>query len=191
MVNRFAVNNFRKGVPHASFSCINEYPNRSARGLRSNRPRSTLLAGEAPIAEYFMMSISMKGSNQNDFPFGNDVSNFLKQISTLLVVKQESPIFGFACAFGGEDELFGTMLDNLHVLQSQKGKGIERKLVRDIASWCDRDYSAKGHFAQKHFYERLGGVVVGEANRSAPDGTTVKEICYAWKNIIELIVATQ
>jgi predicted N-acetyltransferase YhbS len=76
-------------------------------------------------------------------------------------VKQESPIVGFACACGGEDELFGTMLDNLHVLQSQKGKGIGRKLVRDIASWCDRDYSAKGHFAQKHFYERLGGVVVG------------------------------
>jgi GNAT superfamily N-acetyltransferase len=46
---------------------------------------------------------------------------------------------------GGEDELFGTMLDNLHVLQSQKGKGIGRKLVRDIASWCDRDYSAKGY----------------------------------------------
>jgi hypothetical protein len=45
---------------------------------------------------------------------------------------------------GGDDELLGTMLDNLHVLQSQKGKGIERKLVRDIASWCDRDYSAKG-----------------------------------------------
>jgi GNAT superfamily N-acetyltransferase len=59
-------------------------------------------------------------------------------------MKQESHIFGFACAFGGEDELFGTMLDNLHVLQSQKGKGIGRKLVRDIASWCDRDYSANG-----------------------------------------------
>ena len=106
-------------------------------------------------------------------------------------MKQESHIVGFACAFGGEDELFETMLDNLHVLQSQKGKGIGVKLVRDIASWCDRDYSAKGHFAQKHFYERLGGVVVGEANGTAPDGTAVKEIRYAWKNIAELIVATQ
>jgi GNAT superfamily N-acetyltransferase len=40
--------------------------------------------------------------------------------------------------------LLGTMLDNLHVLSSQKGKGIGRKLVRDIASWCDRDYPNKG-----------------------------------------------
>jgi predicted N-acetyltransferase YhbS len=60
-----------------------------------------------------------------------------------MVVKQESHIVGFACAFGGEDELFGTMLDNLHVLQSQKGKGIGRKLVRDIDSRCDRDYSPR------------------------------------------------
>jgi GNAT superfamily N-acetyltransferase len=89
----------------------------------------------------------MKRSNQNDSLFGNDVSNFLKQISTSTLVKQESTIVGFACAFGGEDELFGTMLDNLHVLQSQKGKGIGRKLVRDIASWCDRDYSAKGLYS--------------------------------------------
>src|SRR5277367_3234434 len=85
MVNRFAINNVHKGVPHASFSCINEYPNRSARGFRSNRPRSTLLAGEAPIAEYFLMSTSMKSSNQNDSPSGNDVSDFLKRISTLLL----------------------------------------------------------------------------------------------------------
>jgi GNAT superfamily N-acetyltransferase len=91
-------------------------------------------------------------------------------------VKQESHIVDFACAFGGEDELFGTMLDNLHVLQPQKGKGIGRKLVRDIASWCDRDYSAKGLYLwvfeqnvpARHFYERLGGVVVGEANWTAP-----------------------
>jgi GNAT superfamily N-acetyltransferase len=94
-------------------------------------------------------------------------------------VKQESPIVGFACAFGGEDELFGTMLDNLHVLQSQKGKGIGRKLVREQ------------NVPARHFYERLGGVVVGEANWTAPDGTAVKEIRYAWKNIAELIVPTQ
>lgn len=114
-------------------------------------------------------------------------------------MKQESHIVGFACAFSGEDELFGTMLDNLHVLQSQKGKSIGRKPVREIASWCDRDYSARGlylwFFEQnvpaRHFYACLGGVVAGEANWTAPDGTAVKEIRYAWKNIAELIVATQ
>jgi GNAT superfamily N-acetyltransferase len=91
------------------------------------------------------------------------------------------------------------MLDNLHVLQSQKGKDIGRKLVRDIASWCDRDYSAKDLYLwvfeqnvpPRRFYERLGGVVVGEANWTAPDGTAVKEIRYAWKNMAELIIATQ
>ena len=124
---------------------------------------------------------------------------FPKTNQYVAVVKQESHIVGFACAFGGEDELLGTMLDNLHVLPSQKCKGIGRKLVRDIACWCDRDYPNKGlylwvfeqNLPARRFYDRLGGVVVGEANRSAPDGTTVKKIRYAWKNIIELIVAAQ
>jgi GNAT superfamily N-acetyltransferase len=124
---------------------------------------------------------------------------FPKTNQYVTVAKHESHIVGFACAFGCEDELLGTMLDNLHVLPSQKGKGIGRGLVRDIASWCDRGYPNKGlylwvieqNLPARRFYERLGGVVVGEANWSAPDGTAVKEIRYEWKNIAELIAATQ
>jgi hypothetical protein len=37
----------------------------------------------------------------------------------------------------------------------------------------------------------LEALLLGEANWTAPDGTAVKEIRYAWKNIAELIVATQ
>ena len=47
---------------------------------------------------------------------------FPKTNQYVTVVKQESHIVGSACAFGGEDELFGTMLDNLHVLQSQRAR---------------------------------------------------------------------
>jgi hypothetical protein len=87
----------------------------------------------------------------------------------------------------------------LNVSTSQKGKGIGRKLVRDIAFWCDRSYPSKGlylwvfeqNIPARRFYELLEGVVVGEAHWSAPDGTVVKEIRYAWKNITELIAATQ
>ena len=124
---------------------------------------------------------------------------FPKTNQYVTLARQESHIAGFACAFGCEDGPLGTMLDNLHVLPSQKGKGIGRKLVRDIACWCDRDYPNKGlylwvfehNLPARRFYDRLGGVVVGEANWSAPDGTVVKEIRYAWKNITELIAATQ
>ena len=123
---------------------------------------------------------------------------FPKTNQFVTVAEHESHIVGFACAFGGEDELLGTMLDNLHVLPSQKGKGIGPKLVRDIACWCDRDYPNKGlylwvfghNLPARRFYDRLGGVVVGGANWSAPDGTVVKEIRYAWKNIAELLAAT-
>src|ERR1700740_1048664 len=40
----------------------------------------------------------------------------------VIVAKQESHIVGFACTFGCEDQLLGTMLDNLHVLPSQKAQ---------------------------------------------------------------------
>jgi ribosomal protein S18 acetylase RimI-like enzyme len=124
---------------------------------------------------------------------------FPKTNQYVIVAKQESHIVGFACAFGCQDELMGTMLDNLHVLPSQKGKGIGRKLVRDVAFWSDRCYPNKDlylcvfeqNLLARRFYEGLGGVVVGEANWSAPDATVVKEIRYGWKNIAELIVATQ
>jgi GNAT superfamily N-acetyltransferase len=112
---------------------------------------------------------------------------FPKTNQYVTVAEQETQIVGFACAFGAEDEPLGTMLDNLHVSTSQKGKGTGRKLVRDIAFWCDRSYPSKGlvfwvceqNIPARRFYELLEGVVVGEAHRSAPDCTVVKEISYA------------
>ena len=79
------------------------------------------------------MSTSTESLNQSGSSFGFDVSTFLKTNQYVSVVKQESHIVGFACAFGCEDELLGTMLDCLHVLSSQQGKGTGRKLIRDIA----------------------------------------------------------
>jgi hypothetical protein len=47
------------------------------------------------------------------------------------------------------------------------------------------------HATAAEVSQRSEDMVVGEANWTAPDGIAVKEIRYAWKNIAELIVATQ
>jgi len=108
----------------------------------------------------------------------------------IVVAEQEASIVGFACAYGNEDEQWGTMLDNLHVLPAQKGHGVGRKLMTHIASWCSAAYPRKGLFLwafeqnvlARSFYERLGGMVAGNTVWIAPDGTAVTELRYAWKN---------
>ena len=198
MVNRFAVNNFRKGVRVLP----------SAPGTRIR-----IAQQEDSVAIAAVHAASWRGSYRgilSDKYLNDELESerlsiwkrrlgFPKKNQYVTVAEQESQIVGFACAFGAEDELLGTMLDNLHVSTSQKGKGIGRKLVRDIAFWCDRSYPSKGlylwvfeqNIPARRFYELLEGVVVGEAHWSAPDGTVVKEIRYAWKNITELIAVTQ
>jgi len=113
----------------------------------------------------------------------------------IVVAEQEASIVGFACAYGNEDEQWGTMLDNLHVLPAQKGQGIGRKLITHIASWCSGTYQRKGLFLwafeqnvpARYFYDRLGGVVAGNTIWIAPDGTAVKELRYAWKDGDQLV----
>ena len=108
----------------------------------------------------------------------------------IIVAEQEAGIVGFACAYGNEDELWGTMLDNLHVLPAHQGHGIGGKLMSQIASWCSGTFPRKGLFLwafeqnlpARNFYERLGGIVAGETIWIAPDGTAVKELRYTWKD---------
>src|ERR1039457_4367642 len=64
----------------------------------------------------------------------------------ILIAEIQADIVGFACAYGNEDEQWGTMLDNLHVLPTQKGKGIGSKLIADVALWCSKAHPAKECF---------------------------------------------
>lgn len=82
------------------------------------------------------------------------------------------------------------MLDNLHVLPARKEQGIGSKLIAHVAFWCSETYPGKGLYLwvferntqATRFYERLGGVAVGNTVWIAPDDTPVKELRYAWKS---------
>jgi GNAT superfamily N-acetyltransferase len=113
----------------------------------------------------------------------------------IIVAEDEGVVMGFACAYVNEDAQWGFMLDNLHVLPTRKGRGIGSKLIGDVASWCSGICPGAGLFLfvlernvlARHFYERLGGVVVGNMIWIAPDGTAVTELRYAWENADSLI----
>jgi GNAT superfamily N-acetyltransferase len=114
-----------------------------------------------------------------------------------IVAQHDEDVVGFACAFGGENPKWGSLLDNLHVQPTQRGRGTGKTLMAAIANWCSLEYSKTGLyllvFAQnaqaRHFYERLGGKASGEVIWMAPDGTAVNEIRYIWNNPIELTAA--
>jgi GNAT superfamily N-acetyltransferase len=84
--------------------------------------------------------------------------------------------------FGGE---FGA----IYVLRSHQGRGVGRSIMAALA----RALSAEGHGAAalwvlrdnapaRRFYERLGGIVVGEQIDEQP-GATLVEDGYGWRDL--------
>lgn len=113
----------------------------------------------------------------------------------VIVAEDQGILIGFACAFGGADDRWGTNLDNIHVLPNQKRKGIGTTLVENVASWSSKNHPGKGLFLwvfernlqARQFYEHLGGIIAGDTIWTAPEGTQVKQLRYVWKNPAELI----
>lgn len=82
------------------------------------------------------------------------------------VAELDGLICGFACAFLADDAKYGALLDNLHVLDTAKGKGIGRQLMRLVALEVLKNdpngklylWVLKNNTSAMAFYERLGGV---------------------------------
>jgi len=56
----------------------------------------------------------------------------------VVVAEEEGRIVGLACAYGGDDEQWGTLLDNIHVRPELHGNGIGTGLVAEVVNWCLR-----------------------------------------------------
>jgi GNAT superfamily N-acetyltransferase len=106
----------------------------------------------------------------------------------VVVAEEGAEIVGFACAYGSDDEHFGTQLDNLHVRRDRQGTGTGARLVAAIAAWCATTHSDGGLYLwvveQNHgarrFYDRLGGRDAGGGVWRPPDGSEVRVRRYAW-----------
>lgn len=113
----------------------------------------------------------------------------------LLIAERDGVALGFVCVVGGADPRWGTLVDNLHVLPDAKGSGVGAMLLRAAARWA-----AGGAFPQegihlfcytenrpaRTFYERMGGRVVEEMDRMAPDGRMAPEVRYHWPDAAAL-----
>jgi GNAT superfamily N-acetyltransferase len=100
-------------------------------------------------------------------------------------------IQGFACAFLNADPVWGTLLDNLHVMPNLKGKGLGRRLMSEIAIRVSQHnrglrlhlWAYEQNVEARRFYERLGGVITERVTESAPDGSEVNALRYCWSDL--------
>lgn len=113
----------------------------------------------------------------------------------IAVAEMDNTVVGLACAFGSYDDVWGNLLENLHVAPTLKGAGIGAQLVSHVAQWCAQTQSAtalhlwvlKGNTAAQGFYKRLGASAVEKSVWDAPDGNSVPELRFAWPSLAPLL----
>ncbi|WP_336973528.1 GNAT family N-acetyltransferase [Sphingobium aromaticiconvertens] len=112
----------------------------------------------------------------------------------LLIAERDGEAMGFVCVVGGADPRWGTLVDNLHVLPDAKGSGVGALLLRAAARWAADAFPQDGvhlfcyteNRPARTFYERMGGRVVEEMDRMAPDGRMAPEVRYHWPDAAAL-----
>ena len=113
----------------------------------------------------------------------------------IFVAESGEAICGFVCAYANEDPTWGTLLDNLHVHQAQKGRGIGTRLIQLAAHWAYAKNAESGFYlwvlsqnvSARRFYENLGAVNQELASQESPDGGGWDAYRYVWPDIKTLL----
>jgi GNAT superfamily N-acetyltransferase len=112
----------------------------------------------------------------------------------VVLVEDETGLAGFACAYGRDDEHWGTLLDNLHVRREGQRRGIGTRLVSEVAAWCRAHYADCGLYLwvltenvrARRFYESLGAADREGDVVTPPGGGRLHCRRYAWKTVQEI-----
>jgi len=113
----------------------------------------------------------------------------------VMVAVQEEKIIGFSSMLGNEDEQWGNMLDNLHVIAEHKGQGLGVLLMRETAKWFQQHYPDKSMYLwvleknenARRFYERHGASNAESEIWAAPDGCALPVFRYVWQDFSVLL----
>jgi GNAT superfamily N-acetyltransferase len=113
----------------------------------------------------------------------------------VFVAEEQNKIIGFVCAFGGEDQRWGTFIDNLHVAPDLKRKKIGAQLMAAVADWCATAYPPRGLYLwvvevnepARRFYDRMGGINVEKDLWHPPGGGELVKFRYVWEDLTVLM----
>jgi ribosomal protein S18 acetylase RimI-like enzyme len=104
------------------------------------------------------------------------------------VAEDASTLVGFICAFAGEDPVWGSYIDNLHVAYAYHRGGVGRALMREVGQWLcgvrpDEGvylYVMEANAQARTFYERLGAANAGTIDLKDPGGGRAPNCRYVW-----------
>jgi len=97
-------------------------------------------------------------------------------------------VVGFICAYGAQDQKWGSFIDNLHVAQNHHRKGIGLSLMRSAGLWLVSSYGHYGVYlwvlavnrGARRFYQRLGAANAGTTQMENAGGGTALSCRYVW-----------
>jgi ribosomal protein S18 acetylase RimI-like enzyme len=106
----------------------------------------------------------------------------------VFVAYEEDFILGFACAYLNEDPVLGCLLDNIHVRQAARRRGLGSQLLQAVASLCASSAAGSGLYLSvlqnnreaQRFYHAHGAEEVGTEIWDAPDGHQLSCLRFAW-----------
>ena len=113
----------------------------------------------------------------------------------ILLAEADGRLIGFCCLQIDEDPDFGTLIDNLHVANISRGKGVGGILLRKAAAIVQSEANARKMYLwvydsnrnARAAYERLGAQLVETIEKPNEEGTP-KLICrYAWDGLSPLL----
>ncbi len=95
---------------------------------------------------------------------------------------------GFVCAYGAEDARWGSLVDNLHVADGFRRRGIASALMREAGAWLDARYGDCGVYlwvleaneSARRFYEALGATDAETVHMEVHPGGWARTCRYVW-----------
>jgi GNAT superfamily N-acetyltransferase len=164
------------------------------------RMRSALSSDSQTIAELHAASwrSAYRGALSEEFLAGDIVADRNTLWKTRLskppvnqyvvLAEIDGALAGFACAYLGEDRVWGSLLDNIHVRSDAHRKGLGSALLQSVATQCSLVAGRAGLYlwvlqdnaSAQSFYEHHGARNVGTDLWLAPGGTQVPRFRFAW-----------
>jgi GNAT superfamily N-acetyltransferase len=145
-----------------------------------------------------------RGSYRDEFLDGDVVTNRLgvwrcrladdREDQFVYLAEADCSLLGFVCIFGNEDPTWGSLIDNLHVVNESKRGGIGTLLMRGAAAWLEEYYRDMGvylwqletNLPARSFYERLGAVHAQTKELEHPGGGSSASWRMVWPRPIDL-----
>lgn len=119
--------------------------------------------------------------------WGDRLANPKPSQAVLLVEDATQPI-GFICSFGNIDRDWGSLIDNIHVLPSHRGRGCGAFMMRSATKRLASRHPGVGihlwvfeaNEAGLRFYERLGGKIVERDSSRIPAANGASVLRLHW-----------